>query len=511
MVHLRNSKIIGMLWVGALLLISACGPATSQSPRQSAALPVVGQKAALIRAVDAFAGGSYQRALQLVDSLVPHIAYADSQLNYLATYYGIRARLAAGVDTADAKDFLAARTSLVPANQLQDLEFLLSPEPTEPGRQDLGPQVAYKIGVILPLSGRFYEFGEAILQGAKLAVEQFNRGADVKVELDVRDDAGEPVRAASMGRRLATDSTVAALVGSHGEEASLSLSLVSAAQNIPLVCPTADAPGLDDIGNTVHVLNRTDPQLAATVADASVRMMGLHTFAVISEDDERGRLLAGGFIDNIRKAGGAVVASLSYPEETSNFENQMAIIQRYLPDAIYLTAKSDMITQLASQVHYYGMGGVQLIGGEYWDSERVIRMGGDYVDGGLFSSPFYKESELLRWQSFKEEYESLYRRPVNRYSAYGYDAVGLILNSLERVPASRMGLARNIRSGAKYHGATGVYSVGEDGRVQRDYFVLRLASGNIVPAGSLSGGGETSEPEQNQSPLNEERPAATPN
>ena len=162
----------------------------------------------------------------------------------------------------------------------------------------------------------------------------------------------------------------------------------------------------------------------------------------------------------------------------------MTLIQRYLPDAIYLTAKSDMITQLASQIHYYGMGDLQLIGGEYFDSERVIRMGGDYVDGGLFGSPFYSDSEKLRWQDFKQQYEDLYRRPVNRFSAYGYDAVGLVLNSLESLPVNRGKLAETMRSGKLYSGATGVYSVNSEGRVDREYFVLRLASGNILPAGA---------------------------
>ena len=49
-------------------------------------------------------------------------------------------------------------------------------------------------------------------------------------------------------------------------------------------------------------------------------------------------------------------------------------------------------------------------------------MGGDYVDGGLFSSPFYADSDRIRWGQFKSLYEGTHRRPVNRFSAYGYDA-----------------------------------------------------------------------------------------
>ncbi len=472
--------------VSVALLGLACGPVLRQAASPVAqARPVLPAETILLRAVDQYEKADYQRTVELTDSLAGLVTTVDSQFNYLLTYYGLHARLQVGHQVEDLKNYLEPRKSLIPAIQFDELAAIASgrEEPVQP-MEESGPIVAYRIGIILPLSGQFFEFGEAILEGAKLAVEQFNKnaGAGARLELVVRDDAGDPVRAATLGRQLATDSTVAALVGSYGDEASLSLALVSAAQDIPLVCPTADAPGLDGIGSTVHVLNRTDPQLSATVADAAVELLRLHTFAVVAEDDERGELLARGFVDRVKAAGGTVVSSLRYLPEASNFENQMSLIQRYLPDAIYLTAKSDMITQLASQIHYYGMGDVQLIGGEYFDSERVIRMGGDYVDGGLFSSPFYSDSEKLCWQQFKQQYEDLYRRPVNRFSAYGYDAVGLVLNSLENLPASRRKLADTMRSGKSYSGATGVYSVDNDGRVDRDYFVLRLAAGNILPA-----------------------------
>ncbi|MFC1544972.1 ABC transporter substrate-binding protein [Gemmatimonadota bacterium] len=482
--------------IASVLLFSACGPAASQAVNPASSRIPATKDQFLLRAVDAYSAADYSRVISLTDSLLSITATADSQLTYLGGYYGIMSRLALGVATDSIGRYLSELSHLVPEKQRKELDFLVRGTAVAFSEQpQSGPAIAYKIGVVLPLSGQFYEFGEAILEGVKLAVEEYNlsAAAGTKVRLDVRDDAGEPLRAVALGRALAADSTVAALIGSHGNEATLSLALVSASESIPLVCPTADAPGLDAIGNTIHVLNRTDPRLSATVAQASMETLKLHTFAVLAEQDERGDLLAEGFIDQVRAAGGTVVADLRYSTESSNFEDPMAFIQRYLPDAIYMTAKSDLITQLASQVHYYGMGEVQLIGGEYWDSERVIRMGGDYVDGGLFSSPFYKDSERLRWRQFKEHYEQSHRRPVNRFSAYGYDAAGIILASLENLPVSRGSLAVRMRSGREFDGATGIYTIDGEGRVERHYFVLRIVSGDIVPArmeASLEGAGE---------------------
>ncbi len=483
-ISLTKKSIILSLFILTAALTLACGPASRQSVLQA---PAPGMRDTrfnkLMSATDAYQDSSYQRAIAILDSLLPLLAPTDSQLTYLSVYYGIKSRLSAQRDGQGIESFFERHAGSIPQSQQSELKNLLHVADSS-HQQAAVPATAYRIGVILPLSGKFFEFGEAILEGVRLAVDEFNATSSGQpLELEVRDDAGDPVRAARFARELATDSTVAALVGSHGNEVSLSLALVSAAENIPLVCPTADAPGLDAIGSTIHVLNRTDPRLSSTVAEAAVKMLGLHTFAVLAGDDERGVILAEGFLRQVKAAGGSIVADLRYPDETSNFEDHMALIQRYLPDAIYFTSKSDKITQLASQVHYYGMGAVRLLGGEYWDSERVIRLGADYVDGSVFATPFYKDSDLLRWQQFKQHYESTYRRPVNRFSAYGYDATGLVLSGVESLPTSRAALEQTLRSGGKYKGATGIYSmVGDDGKVERHYFVLQLASGNIVPA-----------------------------
>ena len=333
-------------------------------------------------------------------------------------------------------------------------------------------------------------------------------------EIVALDDMSDPIRAASLGRQMAGDSSVAAIIGSYQDETSLSLALVAASSGLPLICPTSDTPGLDQLGPLVHVLNRTDPAMVASLAEFAVRNLGLHTFAVLANDDERGRVLARSFADRVTGSGGIVVSRLNYPGQESNFENQMNLLQRYLPDALYLTAKSEEITQIASQVYYYGLQDLQLLGGEHWDSERVIRLGGEYVNGGVFASSFYEQGEGLNWNVFKSHYEQIYRRPVNRYSAWGYDAAGLILAAAGRMPVSRRGLSARLNETRGFSGTMGLYSVDEAGRVHRKVFILQLSAGEVVPARSAvenqppadSTGGERQAPAENRQTPNQTKP-----
>jgi len=440
----------------------------------------------LKQGIQYYSAGEYEQAIAVFDRLLARAAPADSQLVYLSIYYGIRSRLAAGRDLSADSLYDSFRRA-IPDRQHRELEFLLGrmAAPGKEARYLSGERlVADRLGVILPLSGRFSEFGKAILEGIEMAVEEFNRNRSEgeKAILDVRDDSSDPIRAASLGKAVAADSSVAGLIGSYENGTSLALGLVAAATGIALVCPSADAPGLDNLGSTVHVLNRTDPEMAGELARFAVEKLKLHTFAILAPDDERGNLLAAAFTRSVRESGGVVTSNQRYSSQTSTFENQLSLIQRYLPDAVYIPAKTNEITQIASQVYYYGLNDVRLLGTEYWDSERVIRLGGEYVDGAVFTSAFYAEAEDLRWKEFKELYEETHRRPVNRYSALGYDAAGIMLAAAGSMPTHRDLLARNLNRISQFSGAMGIYSIGESGLVRRKAFILELFQGNVVQA-----------------------------
>jgi branched-chain amino acid transport system substrate-binding protein len=484
--ELRNWKRYVALALGLFFLTAGSGAAKSG---RTAAAPQPPAQAAFIdleNGLRSYSSGDLAAAAAFFDRVLAASQPADSQLAFIGLYYGIRCRLGSG-RTAEADSLFESLKLRVPAGQLPELELVLgrSAQPAETATAGFQPEAdCNKLGVILPLSGKYVDFGQAIAEGIKLAVEQYNRtaGEEGRVFLEVLDDQSNPIQAATLGRRCAMDSSTAALIGSYENEPSLSLGLVAANNGIPLVCPFADDPGLDHLGPLVHVINRTDPTETDRLAGFAVRGLGLQTIAILAPEDEKGKLLADNFGRAVRKNGGVVLSDQRYAALTSTFENQMDLLRRYLPDAIYLPANFNEITQLTSQVHYFGLGAARLLGTELWDNERVIRMGGEYVEGAVFASPFYNEGEGLQWKAFKELYESTYRRPVNRYSALGYDSARLILDAAGKMPIGRKALAEKLNRVQDCRGAHGIYSVEPNGLVTRKVFILEISGGSVGPA-----------------------------
>ena len=481
----RIIRQIRCAWIlSAVILLTACAARFERTavPAQLLEEPVYSN---CCQGLKSFAAGDYIASQAAFDRVLDIALPSNRQLVFLGVYYGVRSRLMTG-RKASADSLYDNWRSLLPPDQINDIEFVLGRISPQPARSQLAREepAARTLGVILPLSGQFSEFGTAILEGIKLAVEQYNANVseENRAELKVVDDGSNQIRAASLGRELASNTSIVALIGSHGDATSMAISLIASAEGIPLICPTASAPGLDNLGPLVHIINRTDPSLAAGLAEYAVDKLGYQTFAVLAPDDEYGSLLADTFVKTLTERGAAVVSSQRYGWEIKNFENQMNLLRRYLPDALYLPVHANEITQVAAQVYYYGLNQVHLLGTELWNNERIIRMGGEYVNGVVFLAPFYEESASLRWKEFKMIYESAYRRPVNRFSALGFDSASLLLSAAERLPTSRSLLAERLNSTKSHPGSMGVYTIDATGQVKRDAFILKISDGNIIPA-----------------------------
>jgi len=482
----RSGRLVPVLLTLILFTAVFCPPLEAKKKQPSESAGPGAQYAEVLAAAGDYAAGRYDQCALRCDRFLAALAPADSQFAFLGLYYGLRSRLALGQSAAADSLFNVIKTR-VPENQSTELLAVLGRLQAAAVPAQLAvnaPGHCNRIGVVLPLSGRYADFGQAIREGIQIAVDRYNttHGETSRVEVVYRDDQSDPLIAATLGRELAKDSSVAGLIGSYQDDATLSLAMAASSSSLPVVCPTAESPQLAGLGPLVHAINRTDPAELRRLADFTIHKLGLQIFAVLAPDNEKGALLAASFRSAVRHNGGAVVADLRYSGEDNNFDSQMTLLQRYLPDAIYIPAELNDITQIASQVHYYGLGQARILGSETWRSERVLRMGGEYVEGVLFASSFYEGSRELLWNSFKADYERICQRPVNKYSALGFDAAGMLLYAAGNFPVSRKGLAEGLGKVSALDGAYGQYTVEPDGRVGRRTFILQISQGEVIPA-----------------------------
>jgi ABC-type branched-subunit amino acid transport system substrate-binding protein len=171
-------------------------------------------------------------------------------------------------------------------------------------RPAIRPDGKIRAALLLPLSGPHAAVGEAMLNGATLAL--FDRGAD-RLELIPKDTGGDPGRAAAAARQ-AIDEGAAIVLGPLFAGETASVAQVAGPARVPVLAFTTD-PAQARPG--VWVLNLLpEPPVRRVVAAA--RAAGATRFAALVPENAYGRLVLDAYRRAVADVGGVMVREEVY-------------------------------------------------------------------------------------------------------------------------------------------------------------------------------------------------------
>ncbi len=341
------------------------------------------------------------------------------------------------------------------------------------------------IGAILPLSGPLAAYGRMAEEGIRLAIDEYNERHFDAVTLVVRDDADRYDRASDLARELERLGVVA-IVGPLRSEGLEQAARGRRDRDLLIVSPTAPE-NLSFERNTYSLFSTTERVTsgARALAAFAVRDLQVDYFGVMYPSTQEGRSQFAAFADAVRARGGAIVGSVAYDDTATTFQEPLAYLGTFNPQAIYAPASSpSSVIVLAPQFSFYGMRGVQVLGDAEWSAPEVLRLVEPrFINGTVISTFLHRTSSSVRWQEFVEMYEREYRKGLqeNLVPALAYDATRLILSALPWGFPRRSAVARSFRDIRGMPGATGIFSV-ESGAVTRRPFILQFKDRELVPA-----------------------------
>lgn len=196
------------------------------------------------------------------------------------------------------------------------------------------------LGVVLPLSGDFSEFGEASLRGILLAAGVFAPAAGgdessmppdrvrtgsedrdrPNVRVIVRDSAGDPVKAAAAVRELAGLEDVVAILGPVFSDEALAAAEAAEAERVPLV--TLSNREDVTLGRKFVLRTRTTPADEVSVlVNHAVDQLAATRFGVLYPKTRYGRGMRKLYWDAILARGGKLVTMASYAPDETDFSN----------------------------------------------------------------------------------------------------------------------------------------------------------------------------------------------
>src|SRR5438105_5331813 len=156
-------------------------------------------------------------------------------------------------------------------------------------RQTAAPPNDIPIGVYGALTGGEAAFGQATVQGVKLAAEEINNSGGLlggrKVRLVIEDDQGKAEEAASVVTKLITRDNVIAVIGENSSNQSLAAAPICQANGVPMISPSSTNPNVTKKGDYIFRVCFTDPYQGKALA-AFVRNQLHLTKAAILKDNK---------------------------------------------------------------------------------------------------------------------------------------------------------------------------------------------------------------------------------
>ena len=346
-----------------------------------------------------------------------------------------------------------------------------------------------KIAVAGPFTGPVAAFGEMIKRGAELKAKEINAAGGVNgktLTLIFEDDTGKDKEASLVAERIASNRQILAVVGHFNSSCSLAGKPIYKRAGIVELSPgSTNVRVCEGSEWTFRNLYRDDFQ-GAFVARYIKNVLGdIQKIAIFFDNDDYGRGLKDGFTDVAEELGLEIIAAEAYDRDNTDFKAQLTSIKAKNPDLIFISGLYSQAGLIVSQAREAGIT-AQLFGADGVDSPDFLTIAGDAAEGTYVSTPFVFELGGPEAQSMAVAFEEMHGVAPDTWAALTYDAVGMIVESIEKGGENRKAIRdhlASINSPEKgYNGITGLTYFDDNGDCTKPAYVKIVKNGQFVPA-----------------------------
>ena len=303
------------------------------------------------------------------------------------------------------------------------------------GEEKAADQNVVKVGVFLPLTGDNAAGGELDLRGIKLANQLHPEVLGKKVELVVADNKSDQAEAASVAARLIEKDKVSVLVGSYGSSLSMAAGNIVKENKVPAVGTSCTNPQVTANNDYYFRACFIDPFQGKVMAEYA-HQNGFKKVAIVQEvSNDYSVGLAKFFREEFVKLTGdenSIVDVANYQTGDKDFTAILTNIKALNPDAVFAPGNFTESALLVKQARQLGID-AQFMGGDTWETQEFIDVGGKDVEGVALSTAFDREkASTEEAKKFLDAYTKEYNGEPSALTAMAYDAYLIAVSGIEK-------------------------------------------------------------------------------
>jgi branched-chain amino acid transport system substrate-binding protein len=339
------------------------------------------------------------------------------------------------------------------------------------------------VGEYGSLTGTTATFGISTKNGIDMAVDAVNSAGGLlgkKVRVIIEDDQGKPEEAQTVVTKLITKDQVVAVLGEVASSRTMAAAPVAQQNSVPLITPSSTNPKVTEIGDYIFRVCFIDPFQGLVDAKFATNTLKVKNVAILRDiKNDYSVGLADVFADNFKKLGGNIVVNESYSEGDTDFSAQLTAIKSKNPQAVFLPGYYTEVGLVVRQAKKLGLT-VPFLGGDGWDSPKLIEIGGEALNGSYYSNHFAVSDPNPTIQKFVSDYKARYGATPDALAGLGFDAAGVLFDAMKRANSTDGAKLRDAIAATKdYPGVTGKITIDKDRNAVKPAVVLEIKDGKL--------------------------------
>ena len=341
-----------------------------------------------------------------------------------------------------------------------------------------------RVGEYASLTGKDATFGQSSHKGAVMAFEELNAAGGVlgkKLELISEDNQSKPGESATVAKKLIGREKVVALLGEVASTRSLEAAPNAQESRIPMIAPAATNPAVTETGDYIFRVCFIDPFQGTVMAKFAQDDLKVKNVAILTSVSNAYSVgLANFFRETFTKGGGTVAIEQKYTEGDKDFRAQLTAIKAAGVEAVFVPGYYTEAALIARQARDLGIG-VPIIGGDGWESEKLLEIGGDALNGCYYSTHFSPENKEPNVAEFVQKFKARWNNETpDAFAALGYDAAYVLVDAIKRAGSTEGPKLRDALAQTKnFVGATGITTIDENRNATKGATIIAIKDGRL--------------------------------
>lgn len=291
-----------------------------------------------------------------------------------------------------------------------------------------------KIGGIGPITGSTAIYGQAVMNGAELAINEINANGGIggaQIEYNFQDDEGDTEKAVNAYNTL-KDWGMQVLMGTVTSAPCIAVGAESSNDNMFQLTPSGSAVDCTKFENQFRVCFSDPNQGSASAQYIGENKLATKVAVIYDSSDVYSSGIEATFVKEAANQGFEVVAEEAFTADSkTDFSTQLQKAQSegadlvFLP--IYYTEASIILNQangMGYEPTFFGCDGMDGI-------LDVKNFDTSLAEGLMLLTPFVADADDEKTQAFVSKYKELYGDTPNQFGADAYDAIYAIKAAIE--------------------------------------------------------------------------------